>query len=115
MLAIESIKCIYDTGSRAWSIELKLDAEGELAKRRFMVNGADDAETLIEAFEDSSAAAFDPETGEIVFSYEYEYGYEDEEDEEEEEDAEDEESDEEDEEPEEKPKNGGKDKGKGSK
>ena len=53
--------------------------------RRFDVDGADDAELLIEAFEDSSASAFDPETGEIVFGYEYlDLGEEDDEDEEDE-------------------------------
>jgi hypothetical protein len=65
------LKCIYDTTGRGWSIELVLKAEGEAALRRFDVDGPDDAEMLIEAFEDSSVSAFDPETGEIVFGYEY--------------------------------------------
>ena len=71
MLPIHGLKCIYDTNGRAWSIELVLKAEGEEAVRRFDVDGPDDAEMLIEAFEDSSASAFDPETGEIIFGYEY--------------------------------------------
>ncbi|MEN5082226.1 hypothetical protein ABE438_07045 [Bosea sp. TWI1241] len=71
MLAIQGLKCIYDTGSRGWAIELSLDAEGEQAVRRFDVDGPDDAEMLIEAFEDSTLSAFDPASGEIVFSYEY--------------------------------------------
>lgn len=96
MLPIQSIKCIYDTGGRTWSIELKLDAEGEAATRRFEVDGAEDAEMLIEAFEDSSAAEFDPESGEIVFAYEYAMMDEDDE-EESEEDEDSEEDDEEDE------------------
>ncbi|MBN9450584.1 MAG: hypothetical protein J0I42_01430 [Bosea sp.] len=71
MLAIQGLKCIYDTTGKGWSIELVLRADGEDAVRRFDVGGAEDAELLIEAFEDSSASAFDPETGEIVFGYEY--------------------------------------------
>ena len=71
MLPIQGLKCIYDTTGRAWSIELVIRAEGEHAVRRFEVDSADDAEMLIEAFEDSSASAFDPETGEIIFGYEY--------------------------------------------
>uniref|UniRef100_A0A9E8A594 Uncharacterized protein n=1 Tax=Bosea sp. NBC_00436 TaxID=2969620 RepID=A0A9E8A594_9HYPH len=71
MLAIQGLKCIYDTTGKGWSIELVLRADGEEAVRRFDVDGAEDAELLIEAFEDSSASTFDPETGEIVFGYEY--------------------------------------------
>ena len=82
MLAIQGLKCIYDTTGKGWSIELVLKADGEDAVRRFDVDGPDDAELLIEAFEDSSASVFDPETGEIVFGYEYlELDEEDEEDE----------------------------------
>ncbi|MCA0419017.1 MAG: hypothetical protein LCH80_09885, partial [Proteobacteria bacterium] len=58
-------------------------------------DGADDAELLIEAFEDSSASAFDPETGEIVFGYEYlDLDEEDEEDDEDEDEGVEEEDDE---------------------
>lgn len=71
MLAIQGLKCIYDTTGRGWSIELVIKAEGEEALRRFDVDGPDEAEMLIQAFEDSSVSAFDPETGEIVFGYEY--------------------------------------------
>lgn len=89
MLAIHGLKCIYDTGARGWAIELSLSGEGEEAVRRFDVDGPDDAEMLIEAFEDSTASAFDPATGEIVFAYEYaDFGVEDDEGE----DAEDEEA-----------------------
>ena len=92
MLAIHGLKCIYDTGARGWAIELSLSGEGEEAVRRFDVDGPDDAEMLIEAFEDSSASAFDPATGEIIFAYEYaDFGVEDD-DEDEDEDAEDEEA-----------------------
>ena len=85
MLAIQGLKCIYDTTGKGWSIELVLRADGEDAVRRFHVDGPDDAELLIEAFEDSSASAFDPETGEIVFGYEYlDLDEEDEEDDEDE-------------------------------
>jgi DNA-directed RNA polymerase subunit delta len=99
MLAIQGLKCIYDTTGKGWSIELVLRADGEDAVRRFDVDGPDDAELLIEAFEDSSASAFDPETGEIVFGYEYlDLDEEDEEDDEGEgEDEEAEESEEDDE------------------
>ncbi|MGX1741131.1 hypothetical protein ACWIEX_06195 [Bosea sp. NPDC055353] len=94
MLAIQGLKCIYDTTGKGWSIELVLRADGEEAVRRFDVDGAEDAELLIEAFEDSSASAFDPETGEIVFGYEYldldEEGEEEDEDEGEEEEEADE-------------------------
>lgn len=92
MLAIQGLKCIYDTGARGWAIELALSGEGEEAVRRFDVDGPDDAEMLIEAFEDSTSSAFDPATGEIVFAYEYaDFGVEDEEGEDEdEEDGEDE-------------------------
>lgn len=85
MLAIQGLKCIYDTTGKGWAIELVLRADGEEAVRRFDVDGPDDAELLIEAFEDSSASAFDPETGEIVFGYEYlDLDEEDEEDDEDE-------------------------------
>ncbi|HEV2556877.1 MAG TPA: hypothetical protein VGV17_24265 [Bosea sp. (in: a-proteobacteria)] len=96
MLAIQGLKCIYDTGARGWAIELALSGEGEEAVRRFDVDGPDDAEMLIEAFEESTSSAFDPATGEIVFAYEYaDFGVEDEddEDESEDEDGEDEDSD----------------------
>lgn len=95
MLAIQGLKCIYDTTGKGWSIELVLRADGEDAVRRFDVDGAEDAELLIEAFEDSSASAFDPETGEIVFGYEYlDLDEADDEDEEEDEEEESEQDDE---------------------
>lgn len=100
MLPIQGLKCIYDTNGRGWSIELVLKAEGEDAVRRFDVDGPDDADMLIEAFEDSSASVFDPETGEIIFGYEYldldaeEYEDSEEEDEEHDEGAEDSDKDE---------------------
>ena len=94
MLAIQGLKCIYDTTGKGWSIELVLRADGEEAVRRFDVDGADDAELLIEAFEDSSASAFDPETGEIVFGYEYLELDEEDEEEDEDEGEEEEEADE---------------------
>lgn len=104
MLAIQGLKCIYDTTGRGWSIELVVKAEGEEALRRFDVDGPDDAEMLIQAFEDSSVSAFDPETGEIVFGYEYldldaedEDEDEDEDDDADEDSAEDSEADEDDE------------------
>ncbi|TCR64886.1 hypothetical protein [Bosea sp. BK604] len=71
MLAIHGLKCIYDTGARGWAMELTLGGEGENAVRRFDIDGPEDAEMLIEAFEDSSVSTFDPATGEIIFAYEY--------------------------------------------
>jgi hypothetical protein len=99
MLAIQGLKCIYDTGARGWAIELLLSGEGEEAVRRFNVDGPDDAEMLIEAFDESTSSTFDPATGEIVFAYEYaDLGEdEDEEDEEESEDEGDEDDEDEDE------------------
>ena len=101
MLASQGLTCVYDTGSRGWAIELALKGEGEDAVRRFDVDGPEDAEMLIEAFDESTASSFDPATGEIVFAYEYatlddedededEVEGDDEADEEEDEDAEDE-------------------------
>lgn len=91
MLAIQGLKCIYDTGARGWAIELVLSGEGEEAVRRFDVDGPDDADMLIEAFEDSTSSAFDPATGEIVFAYEYaDFADDEEEDEDGEDDAKDE-------------------------
>ena len=48
-----------------------MKGEGEDAVRRFDVDGPEDAEMLIEAFDESTASSFDPATGEIVFAYEY--------------------------------------------
>ena len=92
MLAIHGLKCIYDTGARGWAVELALSGEGEEAVRRFDVDGPDDAEMLIEAFDESTSSSFDPATGEIVFAYEYAEldGDEDEDDESEEDGDEDE-------------------------
>jgi DNA-directed RNA polymerase subunit delta len=95
MLAIQGLKCVYDTGSRGWAIELALKSEGEDAVRRFDVDGPEDAEMLIEAFDESTSSSFDPATGEIVFAYEY--ATLDDEDEEDEEGEEDEDGEEEDE------------------
>jgi hypothetical protein len=99
MLAIQGLKCIYDTGARGWAIELALKADGEEAVRRFDVDGPEDAEMLIEAFDESTSSSFDPATGEIVFAYEYadlgDDEDEEDEDESEDKDAEDEEDEEE--------------------
>lgn len=89
MLAIQGLKCVYDTGSRGWAIELALKGEGEEAVRRFDVDGPEDAEMLIEAFDESTSSSFDPATGEIVFAYEYATLDDEEEDEDETDDDED--------------------------
>lgn len=89
MLVIKGLKCIYDTGKRGWALELMLSGEDEETTRRFEVDSAEDAELLIEAFEDSSSSTFDPATGEIVFAYEY-ADYDDFEDDEDDEDEDDE-------------------------
>ena len=93
MLAIQGLKCVYDTGSRGWAIELALKAEGEEAVRRFDVDGPEDAEMLIEAFDESTSSSFDPATGEIVFAYEYATLDDEDEDEDETDDEADEEED----------------------
>ncbi|CAD5300263.1 conserved hypothetical protein [Bosea sp. 62] len=93
MLAIQGLKCVYDTGSRGWAIELALKGEGEEAVRRFDVDGPEDAEMLIEAFDESTASSFDPATGEIVFAYEY-ASLDDEDEDEDEAESDDEEEDE---------------------
>jgi DNA-directed RNA polymerase subunit delta len=93
MLAIQGLKCVYDTGSRGWAIELALKAEGEDAVRRFDVDGPQDAEMLIEAFDESTSSSFDPATGEIVFAYEYATLDDEDEDEDETDDEADEEED----------------------
>lgn len=95
MLAIQGLKCIYDTGARGWSLEIAMAAENEIATRRFDVDGPEDAEMLIEAFEDAAFAHFDPATGEIVFAYEFAELDEDDEDEADEDEAESDEDDEE--------------------
>jgi DNA-directed RNA polymerase subunit delta len=94
MLAIQGLKCVYDTGSRGWAIELALKGEGEEAVRRFDVDGPEDAEMLIEAFDESTSSSFDPATGEIVFAYEYAALDDEDEDEDESDDEADEEEDE---------------------
>ncbi|MCV9938640.1 hypothetical protein OIU35_20020 [Boseaceae bacterium BT-24-1] len=94
MLAIQGLKCVYDTGSRGWAIELALKGEGEEAVRRFDVDGPEDAEMLIEAFDESTSSSFDPATGEIVFAYEYATLDDEDEDEDETDDEADEEEDE---------------------
>ncbi|WP_206735185.1 hypothetical protein [Bosea sp. Tri-44] len=96
MLAIQGLKCVYDTGSRGWAIELALKGEGEEAVRRFDVDGPEDAEMLIEAFDESTSSSFDPATGEIVFAYEYATLDDEDEEDEEEEGEEDEDGEEED-------------------
>lgn len=96
MLAIQGLKCVYDTGSRGWAIELALKAEGEEAVRRFDVDGPEDAEMLIEAFDESTSSSFDPATGEIVFAYEYATLDDEDEDEDEADDEADEEEEDED-------------------
>ena len=97
MLAIQGLKCVYDTGSRGWAIELALKAEDEVLSRRFDVDGPEDAEMLIEAFEESTSSSFDPESGEIVFAYEYASLVDDDEDEEDEDEADEESEDSDDE------------------
>ena len=92
MLSIQGLKCIYDTTGRGWAMEITL--EGEKATKRFDLDGPEDAEMLIEAFEDSSASHFDPVTGEISFAYEYAEHAADEDEDSEDETAEADESDE---------------------
>jgi hypothetical protein len=51
--------------------DAELTFADETATRRFDVDTAEDAETLIQAFEDSSSASFDVESGEICFTFDY--------------------------------------------
>jgi hypothetical protein len=91
MLTITGLNCLYDTSSRGWAMEIAF--ADDKATRRFDLDSADDAEMLIEAFEESSTASFDPESGEIRFAFEYAAAEEDEEDEESAEDETDEDKD----------------------
>lgn len=90
MPAILGLKCIYDTRKKNWAIDLALDGE-EAETVRFAVASAEDVETFIETFEESTAAQYDAETGEVSFSFEYAFAEDEDEDEEDEDaDAEDE-------------------------
>jgi DNA-directed RNA polymerase subunit delta len=91
MLTITGLNCIYDTGSRGWAMELAF--ADDTARRRFDVDSVEDAEMLIEAFEESSSASFDAESGEIRFAFEYASAEADEEEGEDEDVAEDEDDD----------------------
>jgi hypothetical protein len=91
MMTIIGLNCIYDTSGRGWAMEITVG--DEKASRRFDLDSAEDAEMLIEAFEESTAATFDPESGEIRFAYAY-AEIEDEDSEDDEEEAAEEESDE---------------------
>lgn len=97
MPAILGLKCIYDTKNQSWAIELALEGADETA--RFAVADADDVETFIETYEESTSADFDPESGEVTFAFEYAFADEvEDEDEDEEDDDEDEDEEEDDEE-----------------
>jgi hypothetical protein len=69
MLTITGLHCLYDTSARGWAMEIAF--ADKTATRRFDLDSADDAEMLIEAFEESSSAVYDPESGEIRFAFEY--------------------------------------------
>jgi hypothetical protein len=76
-------------------MELALAGEGENAVRRFDIDGPEDAEMLIKAFEDSTTSGFDAVSGEIVFGYDYiDIDLDDEDDQDDDEDDEDEADDE---------------------
>jgi hypothetical protein len=92
MPAILGLKCIYDTRKKSWAIDLALEGD-EAETVRFAVASAEDVETFIETFEESTAAQYDAENGEVSFSFEYAFA--DDEDEEEEAADEDEEEDDE--------------------
>jgi hypothetical protein len=69
MMTIIGLNCLYDTSGRSWAMEIAL--ANEKGSRRFDLDSADDAEMLIEAFEEATSATFDPESGEIRFAYAY--------------------------------------------
>lgn len=95
MKTIDAMTCIYSTKDGKWALEVSFGGQ----TRRFPVAGPQDAEMVIEAFEEATDALFDPQTGEIHFAYEMTSGdEEDEEDEEEGAEEDEEESEEEDEE-----------------
>jgi hypothetical protein len=77
MQLILGIKCIYDTARQSWAVELILDGEG---RHRFPIS-PDQVEPFVEAFDDCSAAEFDPASGEVVFTFEYEMDDDDEDEE----------------------------------
>jgi hypothetical protein len=77
MITILGLKAIYDTKNMGWAIEIALD--GEPRNHRFAVGSAEDVEGFLEAFEESTEARFDPETGEVSFAFEYAFDEEDDE------------------------------------
>jgi hypothetical protein len=93
MQTIDTMKCVYSTTDRTWAIEIGFGADQDA--RRFSIDGPVEAEMVIEAFTDASAANYDPQTGELHFSYEMR-SVEDEEGDEEVAEVDDEEADEED-------------------
>jgi hypothetical protein len=75
MATVLGLKCIFDTNASSWAVELALD--GEPSTHRFVVSSAEDVEQIVESFEESTETTFDPESGEIAFSFEYAFGKED--------------------------------------
>lgn len=65
MQQIDALKCVYDTKNRKWAVEI-LYAEGEKTYR-FDIAGPQEAQTIVEAFNMSALAIFDPQTAEIHF------------------------------------------------
>lgn len=92
MITILGLKAIYDTKNMGWAIELALD--GEPHSHRFKVGNGEEVESFLQAFEESTDARYDPDSGEVNFAFEYAFDHEDDDREEEEEDEEDEDEDE---------------------
>ncbi|QLP96765.1 MAG: hypothetical protein HZY79_04280 [Rhodoblastus sp.] len=65
MHSIDALKCVYDTKTRKWAIEI-LYSEGEKSYR-FDISGPQEAQTVIEAFNMAVISIFDPASGEIHF------------------------------------------------
>jgi hypothetical protein len=69
MAAVTGLKCIYDTATKNWAVELSLD--GETGAKRFGVPGPDHVEAFVESFEEASSVSFDPASGEVSFDFLY--------------------------------------------
>ena len=101
MKTISALRAVYGVAKGQWSMVLELEDKDE---KRFDVHGPDHVEAMIEAFDDATSAAYDAETDEVVFSFEYaalDFEGEEEEDEDDREDEDDEEDEEDEDEDEE--------------
>lgn len=68
MMMIDAMKCVYDTKTGQWAVEV-LYADGEKT-HRFIVASATEARAVAESFEMAAASLFDAATGELHFIFE---------------------------------------------